>query len=134
MKNKIIVNIIIILLTLLIIGCTNSSITYQKIKGTSEEFSKDVYRLLQGFQEDINDYNSNNIDIYRNDSLAFKFKEKYSTKILNPREQKIFKLIDDAIMDVSVSTLNVDNNKYNREKHVKALKENAEKILNEIQK
>lgn len=131
MKNKLIILMIFMFMFSFLIGCTSSSnIKYQRIEGTSEEFSKDVYEVLRGFEEDLKDVSSDNIS-FRDTSIADKFLNKYKQTILNTKEQKIFNTVEDAIVTVQISTLAIN---YSRDEHEKYLKKGAEKILQEIEK
>lgn len=119
------VAIIFVVVISLLSGCSSTStIQYQHIPGTSEEFSQDVYNVLRDFEHDL----SNPKDSY-NINLSHKFLEKYENKILNIKEQQIYLIVKDSILVTGTYTLEG----FDEKDHIEQLKKNAEKILKAIE-
>lgn len=155
MKSKIIsFAVVILIFTLIVSGCSSSSIKYQPIEGTSEEFSKAVYDVLNGFEDDLNndkigdyfkedfvkpdeyEYIKINTSFHK-DATYYKFFTTYSDTILNKREQEIWDslfmsvgiVVDSYLIDCKNGDIKYDDYEFKR-----ILKDEAENILQEIQK
>ncbi len=157
MKNKLIIFILFILMFSLLSGCSSSNIKYQHIEGTSEEFSRDVYKVLKGYEDDlknnkIGDYFKDdlsgldtvekfnhvktNISWYEN-SVYKKFFIKYSDSILNKREQEVWDIVffsSYIMVNSYLDRCSYNEIEYNDYEFKKILKDEAENILKEIQK
>lgn len=99
--KKTIILLLCLVLSFFIFGC---GVENKQINGCSDEFSKDVYVILDGFNEDCKRLNINNKkDIYVGDnSVGANFINKYNAWELNEKEQEIYKIVSDSIFKTYV--------------------------------
>lgn len=91
-KISLILLTLILLLTL--ISCATDKF---QIEGVSKEFSNDFNEVLKVIEKDIKNHN-NESSLYITDRAGYKFIQKYKDKILSENEQKVYDIIEEALI------------------------------------
>lgn len=82
---KKLIGLLMIFSVLMFASC--EKVSYYQIPGTSEQFSKDTYKVILAIQKDINN-KTNATDSYIKNSITYKYFQKYKNTNLTSNEKR----------------------------------------------